>query len=213
MFWDDGHEKNAYVVTNNNSRSRFGFKGDAKINADLSAGFLIEIGVRRNDSNNVTQSDPRTTTGLDVRHEAVYLDSKTFGRVWLGHTSSAMDGITEINLGATAATAFDRSAYLGNFTANGTGLAWNQLANRAPQSWNADDSRREIIRYISPTIAGFTASATWGGDDYWDATLRYATEVAGFRFAAGAGYNKMTQGDDANYSGTTPEGCIANGKY
>ena len=25
MFWDDGHEKNAYVVTNQNSRSRFGF--------------------------------------------------------------------------------------------------------------------------------------------------------------------------------------------
>jgi hypothetical protein len=31
MFWDDGYESNAYVVTNDNSRSRFRFKGKAKI--------------------------------------------------------------------------------------------------------------------------------------------------------------------------------------
>src|SRR5688572_30938322 len=45
MFWDDGHESNAYVVTNDNSRTRFGFKGDAKINDDWKAGFVLEIGV------------------------------------------------------------------------------------------------------------------------------------------------------------------------
>src|SRR5258705_12469526 len=84
IFWDDGHEKNAYVVTNQNSRSRFGFKGDAKINADLSAGFLIEIGMRRNASNDVTQSTARANQGRDIRPEAVRLASKTFGGVQLG---------------------------------------------------------------------------------------------------------------------------------
>jgi hypothetical protein len=214
MHWDDGTETNTYIVDNNNSRSRFGFRGEAKINADWSAGFLMEIGVRRNDSNNVTQADARTGTGLDIRHEALYLDSKSLGRVWLGWTSSATDGITEINLGATAASGFDRSAYLGNFTANGTGLTWNQLASRADQNWSSDDARRELIRYVSPTIAGFTASASWGGDDFWDVALRYAGEFAGFRLAAGIGYNKTTQNDDANYSGggnTGLSGCVQAG--
>ena len=32
MFWDDGFESNAYIVTNDASRTRFGFKGEAKIN-------------------------------------------------------------------------------------------------------------------------------------------------------------------------------------
>src|SRR5262245_51377250 len=39
MFWDDGFEDNAYVVTNDNARTRFGFKGDAKIADDWKAGF------------------------------------------------------------------------------------------------------------------------------------------------------------------------------
>src|SRR5919109_2417597 len=46
LFWDDGKESNAYVVTNENSRTRFRFVGDAKINPEWSAGYLLEIGVR-----------------------------------------------------------------------------------------------------------------------------------------------------------------------
>ena len=46
MFWDDGFEDNAYLVTNDNARTRFGFKGDAKIADDWKAGFNLEVGVR-----------------------------------------------------------------------------------------------------------------------------------------------------------------------
>jgi hypothetical protein len=31
LFWDDGAESNAYIVTNDNERTRFRFKGKAKI--------------------------------------------------------------------------------------------------------------------------------------------------------------------------------------
>jgi len=41
-----------------------------------------------------------------------------------------MDGITEINLGATAATAFDRSGYLGQFQ------------RTLPASWPASEAGR-----------------------------------------------------------------------
>ncbi len=39
LFWDDGAEKNTYVVDNNYESSRFGIKGSAKISGDWSAGF------------------------------------------------------------------------------------------------------------------------------------------------------------------------------
>jgi hypothetical protein len=58
IFWDDGFEDNAYVVTNDNSRSRFGFRGKAKIDGDWEAGYRLEIGVRTANSKRFTQSTP-----------------------------------------------------------------------------------------------------------------------------------------------------------
>jgi hypothetical protein len=44
LFWDDGHEKNTYVIDNNYESSRFGFKGTAKTGyGDWVAGYRLEI--------------------------------------------------------------------------------------------------------------------------------------------------------------------------
>ena len=53
LWWDDGAESNAYVVTNDNSRTRFRFKGKAKIDKDWEAGYQIEVGVRTANSKRV----------------------------------------------------------------------------------------------------------------------------------------------------------------
>ena len=47
FFWDDGNERNVYVGTNFVEQSRVRFLGEAKINADWSAGYILEIGVCR----------------------------------------------------------------------------------------------------------------------------------------------------------------------
>src|SRR6202163_367977 len=44
--WDDGSERKVYVGTNMIEQSRFRFNGEAKIDEDLSAGFILEIGVQ-----------------------------------------------------------------------------------------------------------------------------------------------------------------------
>jgi len=49
-------------------------------------------------------------------------------------------------------------------------------------------SRRDAVRYDTPTYWGFTASGAFGEDDFWDAALRYGGEHHGFRVAAGVGY-------------------------
>ncbi len=48
-------------------------------------------------------------------------------------------------------------------------------------------SRRDGVRYDTPTWHGFIFSAAWGEDDFWDAAIRYAGEWHGFRLAAGTG--------------------------
>ena len=214
LFWDDGQETNAYVVTNENSRTRFGFRGDAKINAEWSAGFLLEVGVRIANSAGVSQlvdDNTTSTQSLDLRHSAWYLESNRLGRMWVGHTSMATDGITEINLSNAGTFAgpdinnFNGGFFLraknGDLLAVGptpggspVGLTWAGINSQANANVG-DGDRRNLVRYISPAFWGFTFSSSWGEDDFWDVALRYANEWNGIRFAGGIGYQKWTDGD------------------
>jgi hypothetical protein len=200
IFWDDGQESNAYIVSNNNSRTRFRFVGDAKISNDWSAGYLLEIGVRYANSGNRTQNTDRAggdTATLDIRHSAWWMENKQLGRVWVGQTSSATDGITEINLANVQTVGSDPSAWNGAFLLrnnNGTlsGRSWNNITPSFAGAWNAGEGdRNNIVRYVSPTMFGFTFSSAFGEDDMWDTAVRYAGEFNGVRVAAGIGYKQQ----------------------
>ncbi len=52
--------------------------------------------------------------------------------------------------------------------------------------------RRTRFATTSPTFAGFSASASWGEDDFWDIALRYAGEHHGFKVAVAAAYDEST---------------------
>lgn len=204
MFYDDGNDEGFAVVTNNSSRSRFRFTGSAKINADWSAGFMMEIGVRgtnNSQSNTFTAFNNNVKSGLDVRHEMLYLDSKRFGRITLGHTGSAAEGITEICVGCGINQGFDAAHIGGGFrpgVGNVAGIAasasWSLLATSAGGLFGAGEGdRRDIVMYTSPSLMGFTLSAAAGSDEFYDVAVRYAGEFSGFRFAAGVGYQKSEE--------------------
>ena len=54
-----------------------------------------------------------------------------------------------------------------------------------------------IIRYDTPTFAGFTLSAAWGEDDLWDVGLTYENEGLGnFQVAAAIAYTENSDNDD-----------------
>ena len=202
IFWDDGSESNAYVVSNNSSRTRFRFVGDAKIDNDWSAGYLLEIGVRYAASNNRSQFSDRAggdLNAIDIRHSAWWLDNKRLGRIWVGQTSSASDGITEINLANVIASPADfRDTWAGGYRLRRSGtsgqgglsaVSWGSVYN-ASDSLAGEGDRNNVVRYVSPTFQGFTFSAAWGEDDMWDVALRYANEFNGVRVAAGIGYRQ-----------------------
>ncbi len=60
--------------------------------------------------------------------------------------------------------------------------------NRTP----GQDGRRNIVRYDTPTIAGFVATAAWGEDDMWDMALTYKGDVGDFKLIAKVGYGEST---------------------
>ena len=87
IVWDDGTEHNAYIGTNSVEQSRFRFVGEAKITSDVSAGYLLEIGVQGHPSNQWNQNSPSSSSSnpnnqdnqLLVRKSYWYVKSQGMG--------------------------------------------------------------------------------------------------------------------------------------
>ena len=95
-FWNDGAESNVYSLNSSYSTDRFGIRGKGKISDDWSSGFVIEIEDTGNQSRFVNQFNDNTDNGtLQVRKSAISLESKTYGRVWLGLQEMAKDNINK----------------------------------------------------------------------------------------------------------------------
>lgn len=191
--------KDTVIRNNTNETSKFGFKGEAKIRPGASAGFLLEVGVGTSDEDEVNH-------GLSIRHSALYLKHEQFGAFWLGHTSTATDGIVEISI----PNVYNASRLLSLEPFSG--------GHFDGATFGLDGGRTEVAKWVSPTVGGFTGSASWmaNEDDAWDAALRYAGEGGGFQFAAGAGYQNITNGDTRVISGSasvlhTASGLFVNG--
>jgi hypothetical protein len=200
MFWDDGAESNMYVVTNDSGRSRVRFKGDAKINGDWKAGYYLEIGFRNPRSDRVNQNNDDPDPAIDVRQSNWYVKSKTYGEVRVGFGNGASESITEINLANTKDIA--KNADVEDFAAGfllrakgSTGAAglssftWQRLV-KDDFIQPGEGSRGNYIMYTTPEFAGFTASAAWGEDDFWDMALRYKGELGDFEIAGGIAYGQ-----------------------
>jgi predicted porin len=205
MYFDNGEVDDIYVIDNQVSNSRFGFMGSAKISPTLTAGFLIEVAAGLGaESNTVTEinDDGQSPTDniVQIRHANWYLSSKDLGKVTVGRTSMASDGISEIDLGGANIVA-QSGLYFGNDIAVG-GTGGDNFDAFATGNYEFD--RNNAVRYDTPTFGGFMASAAWGENDRWDIGLRYAGELSGFRLAAGIAYGE----DDDNFT-TNPSQILA----
>ena len=102
LYWDDGTESNVYVGNNDQERSRFRFVGEAKIDKDWSAGYVIELGVQGVHRANGTRTPtfPSNTlpfnqdSGTLIRKSNWFIKSKTFRssrcrRQWHGNVPPA----------------------------------------------------------------------------------------------------------------------------
>ncbi len=215
LFWNDGKDSNTYYgIDNTNSSSRFSFTGTAKVTPTVSMGFDITIEIEAGGtSSKLSQFDEDGKVGAqingsnagsfnssnvdsyfgDARRAAWWIEDKNLGRLTVGRYESA-GAITTIDLagisaGASASVVLVNGSFLVRDKAgNYTGVSWSALGDPA-----ANQGRTELIRYDSPTIAGFVLSASIGeAGDYWGVMLRYAGEFSGFRVAAGIGYEDVT---------------------
>jgi hypothetical protein len=224
LWWDDGHDSDAfYGLDNTNSSSRFIFSGSAKVTSQVSTGFDIMVEIEAggtsskvsqwNEDGAISAASPlgngvsfnagnQDAYGGDWRWARWWIDHKDIGRLTVGRTESA-GAVTTVDLAGIGLAAsgsmilVNGSFNIRNSDGDYLALTWGALGDPA-----SNQGRTELIRYDSPTIAGFIASASIGeAGDYWGAMLRYAGEFSGVRIAAGIGYENVT---DRPTSATVP---------
>jgi len=205
MYWDDGVEEDVYNIDNDHSSSRLGFRGTGSLKPGWTVGYDVQWNVQVGDSLAISQddfdaNDSNRPVAWDIRRAEVYFDSAQFGRLTIGQGSTASDGTSEVDLGF--ANYSNDTLYNGGFFLRGgagaTDLTWADLGT------NLDgQSRRERVRYDSPTIYGFILSASAGEDDYWDVALRFSKEWNSVRFAAAVAYSE-TDDDTGRVNATGP---------
>jgi predicted porin len=210
VFWDDGSKSNVYVGTNSVEQSRVRFVGEAKINADWSAGYVLEIGTQGHPSNQWNQNSP-SSSSLNpnngdnqtlVRKSNWYVKSKALGQLAVGlngtatyHLLDDADPLLTRNVNDAEGAAI----FLSQFQLRHDGLPiggsnvplkWGDALRGFNNSTPGDSGRRNVIRYDSPTLAGFTFSAAWGENDIWDTALTYKNDFGDFSVLARAGYGQ-----------------------
>ena len=160
----DGLDKDGDLqhVDANSSGSRFRFKGSEELDSGLTAGVNMELGVKSTGD----------SSGTSTRHAAVYLNGAG-GKLTLGHTSTAADGMAHARLGGPS--------WLGGVS------NWCAYHSAGPACPSNDGGRTDILRYDTPSLGPVGIAASTGDNEYWDAKLTVAGSMgeAGYDFRLG----------------------------
>jgi predicted porin len=205
LVFDDGRDTETNFVDNSRSSTRFGFRGSQALDNGLTASVLIEQELESTASDAVGQANLANTggvqntqagttgAGLVERHTRVGL-AGDWGAVFLGHTSTATDGITEIDLAGVEDVLGSNVEDIGggitfrNNTGASSSVAMNTVLDNMDGIRGNNNDRIETIRYDSPIFHGFQGrvAAAQGGDV--DGAVLYNGKIDAFQIAAGVGY-------------------------
>jgi hypothetical protein len=197
---DDGKNTEAYYVDNDASNSRVRFVGTAKATDDLTIGSRIEVAIAPNESSEVSQDNEESGDFFDQRWAEVSFDSKRFGKLSLGKGDTASNNSAEVDLSRT-----DVILYAGIADIVG-GLLFRQTNGDTFTTVSVSDafnhldglSRKNRVRYDTPTFYGFNLAGSFVSDQRYDASLWWGGQGYGFK-AAGAAAVAFLNEDDTDY--------------
>ena len=210
FFWDDGAERNVYVGTNSLEQTRVRFVGEAKIVDGWSAGYNLEIGASGAPSSGFSQSAPGSSGSntLVVRKSNWFIKNKELGKLTVGLEGEATYHLLDDADGANTryyADAEGASVALAAFQVrlNGVlnGLKWSDINRGGNNTTVGQGGRRNVVRYDSPELFGFVATASWGEDDLWGGALTYKNTIGDFKLVGRVGY---AQNSDENTQACHP---------
>jgi hypothetical protein len=197
---DDGKNTKAYYVDNDASNTRVRFVGTAKATDDLTIGSRIEVAIAPNESSEVSQDNEESGDFFDQRWAEVSLDSKRFGKLSLGKGDTASNNSAEVDLSRTDVVQYSAVADIAG------GLLYRQTNGDTLTDVSVSDafknldglSRRNRVRYDTPTLYGFHLAGSLVSDQRYDASLWWGGQGYGFK-AAGAAAVAFPNQDDTDF--------------
>ena len=219
LFWDDGIERDANVITPDTIGGGFTFSGSGKVGGGTTAGYNLNFDARFGDPGDGNGLQPDNTkagppvtggysaVGLIAPVEVwVYLDNKSLGRLTMGHRSSAYkssNGAADLGgdsgLNAYNGGMIDLAAGIAIRSANattGTGFNTSWYGALDNDGGGVGAVRGMSVRYDSPTFAGFTFAASLGHVDAQQITAAPIYTGADDVYSAALAYNASFGGTD-----------------
>ncbi|MGL4396980.1 MAG: porin [Hyphomicrobium sp.] len=212
-WWDDGGESNIYLHgLGPTQASHFKLNGQAQISPGWTAGYMLRIqnlddnpfGRDAATGNAINQNSDNFSQGLNIQMSYWYIQSKELGKLSVGKQAHAAKSAAMFT-DQSGTQVFDNYTFLAGFpqfllrdSATGalSNVTWGNLsfcyAQALPLGGDCNGIVMSGVRYDTPAFAGFTASASWGEDDFWEVALRYSGEFSGFKVLAGAGYSEFS---------------------
>jgi hypothetical protein len=211
--WDDGVESNVYIHDLGSTLgSHVKFTGAATISPGYSAGYVLHLEAINSDgltTNANRDNGPAAyvgvASGVQTLQSYWFVKSDQLGKVSVGLQSQASDNTAILVDGSGSLVsanwvAFDVNSFQRRNAAGANLGAWGGYCGNMGGSWgDCNGLTRNVIRYDSPTFAGFSVSASWGEDDMWDVAGRYSGEFSGIKVAVAAAYNEVT---DEGFNGS-----------
>lgn len=207
-WWDDGHESNVYVNDLGTTlASHVMFTGQAQIMPGWTAGYVLHLEAVGSDSLTTSQRVPNgpsiltgTTNGVGTLQSFWFIKSDQLGKVSVGKQSQASDNTAILVDGSGSLVPanwvpFDSFSF---FLRAKDGTRLTSIASTG--RWgDVNGLPTNSVRYDSPTFAGFSVSASWGEDDFWDVAARYAGEWNSVKVSVAAAYSQTNSSASATF--------------
>jgi porin-like protein len=192
MHVDTGVKSRLLHVDNDSSSTRIYLLGKAQMNDEWAIGTNFVFEMQSNESLTTDIIDSDSSVNFQRRQLEVYVHSKKFGKVLLGHGQTASDGSSEIDLLKTGAVSRNGSLQLmaGGIKFRRGGKVVGP-AIRSVYSGMDGLSRKDRIRYDSPKFMGFQVRAGHIMQDSRDVGLYFSGKFGEVKTQAGVAYAKV----------------------
>jgi hypothetical protein len=216
LFADDGFDSDVMQADSSNSMSRFRITGSGDLGiGGMKVGVNLETAWASNRTSRVTIKGRNGNTGtgdanFNIRHSNLWF-SGGWGRLTMGHTSTAYDGITD---GATGGPLF--LAGITNGSTMGANIAYKRTGNatfnngqggtaRVGNTYvNFDGGRQDVLRYDSPSFGPLSGRVSVSDNGSWQTSVHLNTNFSGATVFMRAGYeDRENDQEDAGASGVS----------
>ena len=217
FYWaDDGEHDGLFNTANETGQSRVRWIAKGTVNENVSMGALLELEMpKSNDDGSAsfgsTTGDETTANNAawNVRHQFIWVNHKTLGKISLGNTNAAANGGVQANFAKTGGTSgtmdnkwvgsgfqfLNKSTITGNATGSFTGVTVG--GSRSDLDFT---SRTDVLRYDTPKFGGARLAISYSQAGTGEVGATYGGKFGSVKVKARAGYSELSSAGTNDYN-------------